>query len=446
MKKIFKTLVCGALMAMLLCIPAMAANDAPAVMLNGEEVTFTDAAPQIVNDRTFVPLRAVSNALGISDESIAWDEESKTVTIDMGDYTISLTVGEYEVVITEGEKSNTITTDVAAFIDGENDRTYVPVRFIAEAMNCNVGWDSNDRVVIIDDVAKLLAANTETYTIIDKYLEYSNSYSNKAFAGTADFDISMTVMGETLALGGEMTMIQKYLAIQYDMTLDLAALAAADETIPASIKMEMRGDLETGVVYLTLGELMEELGVSGDVWLKMDMSAMLADMGMDYEGLIDLGMNKVTDMSMQEYLAYLCAMTPLEDASYTTSDMIAEINAIIGDSAFTQNGSNYTSKMDADGVKMELTITMNGDKATGYSMTMSTDVEGISMTVASSMTGGDMDFTMEIKYADADISMDMTMSMKGTYSDSNTAPVVTPPTGATIIDINDMIDLTGVAA
>ena len=48
---------------------------------NGESYNISDVAPKIINDRTYVPLRLISNAFGIG---IEWDGESRTVIIDSG--------------------------------------------------------------------------------------------------------------------------------------------------------------------------------------------------------------------------------------------------------------------------------------------------------------------------------------------------------------------------
>ena len=40
--------------------------------------------------------------------------------------------------------------DTAAFIDEEEGRTYVPVRFLAEAMGYTVGWDEATQTVSLD--------------------------------------------------------------------------------------------------------------------------------------------------------------------------------------------------------------------------------------------------------------------------------------------------------
>jgi len=40
-----------------------------------------DVSPFIQNDRTFVPVRFLGNALGVSNDNITWDDGSQTATI-----------------------------------------------------------------------------------------------------------------------------------------------------------------------------------------------------------------------------------------------------------------------------------------------------------------------------------------------------------------------------
>ena len=58
-----------------LTIPAMADNGIQ-VTINGEAIPFY-VPPQMVNDRTMVPLRAIFEALGAS---VDWNPETSTVT------------------------------------------------------------------------------------------------------------------------------------------------------------------------------------------------------------------------------------------------------------------------------------------------------------------------------------------------------------------------------
>ena len=61
-----RLLVVGAVLALLGCgSAALAAEDsAISVQLDGEILTFTDAVPQVKSQRTFLPFRAVFEAMG----------------------------------------------------------------------------------------------------------------------------------------------------------------------------------------------------------------------------------------------------------------------------------------------------------------------------------------------------------------------------------------------
>ena len=89
-----------------------------------------DAAPYVdSNWRTMVPIRALAEAF---DANVEWNNDDRTVTIKYNEQTIVMTVGEKDYTI-NGE---TATMDTEAVIQG--DRTYVPIRFAAEAMGFKV--------------------------------------------------------------------------------------------------------------------------------------------------------------------------------------------------------------------------------------------------------------------------------------------------------------------
>ena len=89
-----------------------------------------DAAPYVdSNWRTMVPIRALAEAF---DAEVIWDDEARTVTINYNEQTIVMTVGD-DTYTVNGEKQ---TMDTEPVIQG--DRTYVPVRFAAEAMGFTV--------------------------------------------------------------------------------------------------------------------------------------------------------------------------------------------------------------------------------------------------------------------------------------------------------------------
>lgn len=107
------------------------------VVFNGQPVVFPDAQPILENDRTFVPVRAVSNVFGIPDEDITWQDG--VVTIKSGDKVITLTEGVQEITIAVNGEETKSTLDVAPF--NREDRVYVPLRFINEALGGATAWE-----------------------------------------------------------------------------------------------------------------------------------------------------------------------------------------------------------------------------------------------------------------------------------------------------------------
>ncbi|MBQ4598904.1 MAG: copper amine oxidase N-terminal domain-containing protein [Clostridia bacterium] len=99
--------------------------------LNGETKTM-DVAPIIRNERTMLPVRYVAEALGAE---IAWDGATSTATLKTADTEIKITVGAANATV----NGKSVALDSPAFI--ENDRTYMPVRFVAETLGGTVAWD-----------------------------------------------------------------------------------------------------------------------------------------------------------------------------------------------------------------------------------------------------------------------------------------------------------------
>lgn len=100
--------------------------------INGE-IKNIDVPPSLMNNRTFVPLRYIGEALGASFD---WDNESRTVTFQCADQTLDLVVGQ-----------NISGMDIGPVII--NGRTMVPIRYISENFGAQVMWFPNTRSVSV---------------------------------------------------------------------------------------------------------------------------------------------------------------------------------------------------------------------------------------------------------------------------------------------------------
>ena len=122
---------------------ALASQDVIEVYLNGSTVVF-DTDPEIVNDRTFVPLRAIVEGFGAE---VEWDGETQSISIAKDGIINHLQISS-ENVSTESEGAVTESVlDAAPYIKDE--RTMVPLRFISEGFGMTVEWDGENRVISI---------------------------------------------------------------------------------------------------------------------------------------------------------------------------------------------------------------------------------------------------------------------------------------------------------
>lgn len=111
------------------------------VMLNGEEIAFTDCEPFIQDGRVLVPLRAIFTALGAD---IEWNGDTQTVTSMKSGTIVKMTIGE-SVMYKNGTAEE---LDVPAQI-ADGGRAVVPVRAVAQSFGASVNWDGSTQTVII---------------------------------------------------------------------------------------------------------------------------------------------------------------------------------------------------------------------------------------------------------------------------------------------------------
>lgn len=101
-----------------------------------DQAIINDVAPVIHNDRTLVPIRVITEALG---GQVAWNEAAKEVTLTVNGKEIKMTIGKVL------EKYG-----VAPVIIGG--RTFVPVRFVADELGAVTTWDDATKTVTIQAV------------------------------------------------------------------------------------------------------------------------------------------------------------------------------------------------------------------------------------------------------------------------------------------------------
>ncbi len=131
------TLIC--IMVFAFAMPTSWAIELVSVYLNDAKLDF-DVPPQIINDRTMVPMRKIFESLGAV---VSWDDATQTATGKKGDTIVNVTI-DSKILFKNGTP---MILDVPpVLIEG---RTLVPVRAIAESFSCQVDWDEERQSVFI---------------------------------------------------------------------------------------------------------------------------------------------------------------------------------------------------------------------------------------------------------------------------------------------------------
>jgi len=125
--------------------PVMYVNDIPYEIDPGRGTT-----PTIIQgwNRTVVPIRAIVEKLG---GNVSWSDSDKVATILLQGKIIKLQIGN-NIAVVDGknvpiDKDNPLVKPLII-----NDRTMVPLRFVAEQLGCNVLWDGAIKKITIEYV------------------------------------------------------------------------------------------------------------------------------------------------------------------------------------------------------------------------------------------------------------------------------------------------------
>ncbi|WP_062552554.1 copper amine oxidase N-terminal domain-containing protein [Peptoniphilus phoceensis] len=156
MKK-FKSILFS-LVLMIFVTSNVFAGRSPLIEYNGKIVK-SDVAPYIQNERTMVPIRFISETLGYK---VTWDNDKREVGVKGKDTEILLKVDSKNALVNGKE----VKLDSPASI--KKDRTFVPLRFVAENLKAEVKWDKENFKVIINDknsssLSLNLSADEENY-------------------------------------------------------------------------------------------------------------------------------------------------------------------------------------------------------------------------------------------------------------------------------------------
>ena len=156
-----KLISIGLGVVMIICLFGVAMssnNNEISVYVNGERLEF-DVPPQIIDNRTMVPMRTIFEALGAEVRWLAegWFEEEPTIIAVKDRISIQIWIGktemhiyilpEIETEIPDPISPWEITLDVPPML--VDNRTLVPLRAVSEAFDAVVDWDEETMTISI---------------------------------------------------------------------------------------------------------------------------------------------------------------------------------------------------------------------------------------------------------------------------------------------------------
>lgn len=197
-----------------------------AIVNNVEKVidaSNSSITPIIVGDRTFVPIRFVSENMGMK---VGWNNATQGIIITNGSNNIQMQVNNKSM----SRNGVAFTSDAAPFI--KNDKTYVPLRIISEKFGKNVFFYKN--LIIISEKTNVFSSTTDK-TIVDSLLMKYQTPKKLTVEEISKQDKSVVVInvldsnGKVIALGSGFCIAPGVFVTNYHVAKDAAKLQIQTE-------------------------------------------------------------------------------------------------------------------------------------------------------------------------------------------------------------------------
>lgn len=131
--------------------------DVDSIVSKNINLKFEGLPPVIKDGRTLIPVAALVKGFGAH---VEWDPDARTVLIWKDDIEILITIGSNIALV------NGLEVEIDSNAEIINNRTIVPLRFIAEIFHMKVNWDPDDKTIELDDSDTTLSVTGNGFAII----------------------------------------------------------------------------------------------------------------------------------------------------------------------------------------------------------------------------------------------------------------------------------------
>ena len=429
---------------MLISPNPMTRPDSITVVLNGETIDFTDDAgnkvdPQLINNRTMVPVRKIFEVLGAQ---IEWDGATETVTAKTEEKTMKLQINNNIATVTTGKETEELLLDSApVVIEG---RTLVPVRFISETLGLKVGWDELTQTVIIMDtgiILEILKKEAPTFyaMLTEEMVQVKTAEMDFDVSGALKYthtEDSTNNSNIKFALNSLLKIAEKAIGmdVDYKVTGKGAIYDMMKENGVEVADMNIIVDLENPAAYVKSSLLEEYIG---DKWAKEEYED--ASEIADLSALEQMQTGMDPEERLQATIDSLFEMITLTPSTYQETEMFTTLACMfINDNYFTVSGrATKVYKYEISIKDIEEILSTLGVGDLGLStmfkdtkLTCTTKYEKGVNTEATVNLAFDMDYDDEI------IDLDVTMTAKMNKINENINVKI--PAGKDVVSVDEV--------
>ncbi len=185
-------------LTLVVCLPSTALANID-IRIDGKEYIF-DPPPIIKDGRTLAPMRSFFEALGAT---VDWDAETQTAIGKRGDITVRIPIGSTSPTVNERVETIQVPAQII------NSRTYIPLRFVGEALGDDVQWDDTARSITITSSKETvghkiskedftLSIDTLPYRGAVLFIDFNETEELPNYALTVDIGQNGTTMQEKM--------------------------------------------------------------------------------------------------------------------------------------------------------------------------------------------------------------------------------------------------------
>lgn len=436
------------------------------VKVNGACLATGGVRPENQNGRVMIPMRAICEALGAE---VAYDQATRTATITTDGKTITHVIGTDQMTVQMEEESETVQMDCASYL--KSSTTMVPVRFVAEALDCSVSWDGTYKTVVILDLDALRETYDSQLTVFNLLLRDSAAMmeAGKNYAATERMDATVTVFdtlaGDKQYKGSlELEGVQNREAANYDVKVDLTDLMEVlqqsagdfmteeDAQILQMLRVmefEIIYDQQNQQFYLKSPLFQDAMAYSG--WVQVDLKALF---GAD----LSLLLTGAQDMTLFEMMAAMSG----ESGFYCYENLTQLMDAMVmiwGDQNFKQSGNTYTMEMDLEDMlrlsglteeeiqqalaesagetmQLQMQVKKTGEASCDYSLSMQMQADEMALSMDCTKTGMNAEVQMTLHMKNV---FKAVLTMESEMKQTNQAVQTQPPAGEVVLELEELV-------